>query len=64
MGCDLHPITQLPLSRRAINALRHGGIQTLEEAAEWPDGALLSLPQFGPAFLAQLRCAARQLSEN
>lgn len=43
------------LSKRALNALMHGGIQTLEEAAEWSDRALLSLPHFGPASVAALR---------
>jgi DNA-directed RNA polymerase alpha subunit len=65
MGCKTsYPIAQLPLPRRAINALRHGGIQTVEETEDWPDHALLSLPQFGPAFLAALRSAARQVSEH
>lgn len=57
------PIAQLPLPRRAINALQRGGISTLEEAAEWSDHALLSLPQFGPAYLAALRQAARLIPE-
>ena len=50
-----HAITQLPLPRRAINALRNGGIGTLEEIADWSDDALLSLPQFGTAFLSAIR---------
>lgn len=49
------PITSLPLQRRAINALTRGGIASLDEAQAWSDEALLSLPQFGPAFLTQLR---------
>jgi DNA-directed RNA polymerase alpha subunit len=43
------------LSKRALNALIRGGIQTLEEAAEWSDRDLLSLPNFGPASVACLR---------
>ena len=42
---DLHPVTSLPLPRRAINALTRGGIATLEETCDWSDDALLSLPQ-------------------
>lgn len=49
------PITNLALPRRAINALVRGGIASLDEAAAWSDRALLSLPQFGPAFLARIR---------
>jgi len=59
-----HPIDRLALPRRAINALIRGGIATLEEAAVWSDEALLSLPQFGPAFLAALRRATQQLTEH
>lgn len=43
------------LSKRALNALMRGGIQTLEEAAEWSDRDLLSLPHFGPTSVAALR---------
>ena len=43
------------LSKRAINALMRGGIHTLEDAAEWSDRDLLSLPHFGPASVATLR---------
>ena len=49
------PIDSLALPRRAINALRHGGIRTVEEIADWSDDCLLSLPQFGPAFLFKVR---------
>ena len=49
------PLEALPLPRRAINALARGGIASLDEIAVWSDEALLSLPQFGPAFLAQVR---------
>jgi DNA-directed RNA polymerase alpha subunit len=51
-------IESLPLPRRAINALRQGGIHTLEEALDWSDVSLLSLPQFGPAYLIALRSLA------
>lgn len=43
------------LSKRALNALMRGGIHTLEDAAEWSDRDLLSLPHFGPASVAALR---------
>ena len=55
MTSETHSIAQLPLPRRAINALRNGGIATLEEIADWSDDALLSLPQFGTAFLTAIR---------
>ena len=55
------PLEALPLPRRAINALARGGIASLDEIAVWSDEALLSLPQFGPAFLARVRMlTARQ----
>jgi DNA-directed RNA polymerase alpha subunit len=54
------PADQIPslqtsgLSKRALNALMRGGIQTLEDAAQWSDRDLLSLPHFGPTSLASL----------
>ena len=48
-------IEALALPRRAINALRQGGISTMEETLDWSDVSLLSLPQFGPAYLVALR---------
>jgi hypothetical protein len=52
------PIAALPehaLPRRAKNALLRGGIATLEDAAEWTDRDLLSLPHIGRAYVASLR---------
>jgi len=49
------PIDSLALPRRAINALLHGGIRTVEEISDWSDDRLLSLPQFGPTFLLKVR---------
>ncbi|MCP5412680.1 MAG: hypothetical protein H6924_11265 [Alphaproteobacteria bacterium] len=61
MRNDARPIESLPLPRRAINALRHGGIRTLEETTDWSDDSLLSLPQFGPSYLIAIRAlVARQ----
>jgi len=60
MRNDAHLIENLPLPRRAINALRHGGIHTLEETSDWSDDSLLSLPQFGPAFLTAIRTLVAQ----
>lgn len=57
---DLHPVTSLPLPRRAINALTRGGVATLEETRDWSDDALLSLPQFGPSYLTAIRRLATQ----
>ena len=57
---DLHPVTSLPLPRRAINALTRGGVVTLEETCDWSDDALLSLPQFGPSYLTAILRLATQ----
>lgn len=43
------------LSRRALNALKRAGILTLDDAAEWSDRDLLSLPHIGPVSVASLR---------
>jgi hypothetical protein len=43
------------LPKRAKNALLRGGIATLEDAAEWTDRDLLSLPHMGKAYVASLR---------
>ena len=43
------------MPKRAFNALKRGGIETLEDAAQWSDRDLLSLPNFGPASVARLR---------
>jgi len=49
-----------PLPRRALNALGVAGIRTLDEAAEWSDRDLLSLPNFGHASVARLRALIRE----
>lgn len=49
------PLASLNLPKRALNALMRNGISTLEEAAEWSDRDLLSLPHFGRASVASLR---------
>jgi hypothetical protein len=66
-----HPVTSLPLPRRAINALRAhppprpgAGITTLEEPRELPDAALLSLRQFGRAYLTAIRSLAVQYHDT
>ena len=59
-----HLVTALPLPRRAINALRQGGIATLEEAQNWTDEALLSLRQFGPSYLTAIRTLAAKSGEK
>ncbi len=48
-------IAELSLSKRARNALLRAGIFTLEDATEWSDHDLLSLPHFGRASVARLR---------
>ncbi len=50
-----HDLQHAALPKRALNALLRNGIRTLEEAAEWSDRDLLSLPHFGPASVASLR---------
>ncbi len=52
---DTSAVARLNLPKRALNALLRGGISTLEEAAEWSDRDLLSLPNFGRASVASLR---------
>lgn len=59
-----HPLTALPLPRRAINALTEGGIATLEDTSHWSDAALLSLRQFGPSYLTAIRALAAQSNEK
>ena len=49
------PLQNTGLTKRALNALMRGGIKTLEDAAEWSDRDLLSLPNFGPTSVASLR---------
>lgn len=48
-------VTQLSMPKRARNALLRAGIRTLEDATEWSDRDLLSLPHFGRASVASLR---------
>ncbi len=59
MACETCPLTKIDLPKRALNAFLRGGIQTLEEAAEWSDDAPLSLPHIGPTFVAAPRAAQR-----
>jgi hypothetical protein len=57
------PIAALPehaLPKRAKNALLRGGVATLEDAAEWSDRDLLSLPHMGKAYVASLRALMRR----
>lgn len=63
MGQPMFPhhsvaIAELSLPARARNALLRAGIRTLQDAAEWSDRDLLSLPHFGPASVARLRAQA------
>lgn len=57
-----HSIHLTSLPKRAMNALIRNGIQTVEEATEWSDRELLSLPHFGPASVVALRTIARGLN--
>lgn len=57
---DSHPVTALPLPKRALNALQNAGITCLEETADWSDAALLSLRHFGPSYLHAIRTLAAQ----
>lgn len=60
MGQHLSPVAleELSLPKRAYNALVRAGIRTLQDAAEWSDRDLLSLPHFGPTSVARLRAYA------
>lgn len=63
-SAGIHPVVALPLPKRAINALSKAGIATLEETQDWSDLALLSLPQFGPAYLSAIRTLAQSQREH
>jgi DNA-directed RNA polymerase alpha subunit len=57
-------ITELSLPKRARNALLRAGIRTLEEAIEWSDRDLLSLPHIGRASVASLRAHIGRMAES
>lgn len=57
-------IAELSLSKRACNALLRAGIRTLEDAIEWSDRDLLSLPNFGRASVACLRAHIGRIAES
>jgi DNA-directed RNA polymerase alpha subunit len=57
-------IAELSLPKRARNALLRAGIRTLEEAIEWSDRDLLSLPHFGRASVACLRAHIGRMAES
>lgn len=57
-------IADLRLPKRARNALLRAGIRTLEEASEWSDRDLLSLPHFGLASVACLRAHIGRIAES
>ncbi len=61
---EQHRITELSLPKRARNALLRAGIFTLEEATEWSDHALLSLPHIGRASVARLRDQIGRLAQD
>jgi DNA-directed RNA polymerase alpha subunit len=48
-------VEQLGLPKRAVNALRAGGIASLHDVAEWPERELRALPNCGDATIAALR---------
>ncbi len=54
-GARQFAIARLRMPKRARNALLRAGIVTLEDAREWSDRALLSLPHIGLASVASLR---------
>lgn len=49
------PLDALGLPKRALNALRAGGITSFAEILEWPERELRALPNCGPATIAALR---------
>jgi DNA-directed RNA polymerase alpha subunit len=61
---ERHPIAALDLPPRTRHALQRGGIQTLEDAAQWSERDLLSLPQFGRAGNAALRALLAKLGRE
>lgn len=54
-GKPIAALSENDLPKRARNALLRNGIATLEDAAEWTDHDLLSLPHMGKAYVASLR---------
>ncbi len=54
-GKPIAALSENDLPKRARNALLRGGIATLQDAAEWSDRDLLSLPHMGKAYVASLR---------
>jgi DNA-directed RNA polymerase alpha subunit len=55
------PLDVLGLPKRAVNALRAGGITSFAEIAEWPERELRALPNCGPATIAALRKIAARV---
>lgn len=54
------PVDALGLPKRAVNALRAGGISVLGDVLQWPERELRALPNCGPATMAALREIAEQ----
>jgi len=52
------PLDALGLPKRAVNALRAGGITSLAQIVEWTDRELRALPNCGPATMTALRQVA------
>lgn len=54
------PLDALGLPKRAVNALRAGGITSFAEIVEWPERELRALPNCGPATMTALRLIAER----
>jgi DNA-directed RNA polymerase alpha subunit len=54
------PLDALGLPKRAVNALRAGGITSFAEIVEWPERELRALPNCGQATMSALRGIAER----
>lgn len=60
----LIPISDLKLSTRSYNALRRGGIKTVQELEKKSERDLLNLREFGVKSLAEVQEALRQHQQS
>ncbi|MCE9520969.1 MAG: hypothetical protein K8S25_00890 [Alphaproteobacteria bacterium] len=54
------PVADLGLPKRAVNALRAGGIERLNDIVEWSEHELRALPNCGAATIEALRTILRR----
>ena len=59
---ERRPIDRFSPPSQVTDALRYGGVQTLEETLDGSGVSLLPLPRFGPAFLVTNHPLAAQVT--